>query len=840
MILPKQFISEEGKNDLWVKEKARNIIMSAASQFTEEIKKDALCWDIYHNRSNNNKFKYLTEVEGFTYPAKFRNIGNELVRGKLNLLESKQARRTFRFKAIAMDERSLKAKAENHIKAYLDSVKVMYEERSVMMDSQIQQVQDKLKDLQDQVAAQPQNEQQAAQLEQLKTNMPMIQLEYGKMIRALSREKLNGQELQDKIDYYLEHTDQEIMQVIANASLKSAIQTEDLNEHWNVGLKEKIVTGKPTYITYYDPRKEDVIFKQIDAYTAYFSRGGNNKWTNNGEWCMTEEHMTMSQAASEFELTDTENNILAAYTGGDYNTLKNYVGNGAYFDSGDSLHSIHDQIPVQRVWFLAPREIFYKQSPNKHRDGESFYNLIEKDTKIKKDEIRNRAVIYDCYHCIILGNIVCINMGKQDNVFRPKDMPGLPALPLVARSFNAVSDKPYSMIYRLRELIELYDIVNYKKELTIAMSGVKGMIMDKSQKPESMSTGKWMYYRRLGTMWIETMKKGRKVPATFNQFQNFDDGLNDSIQWFDVILNGIDAMMSKIIGITPSSEGQFVSKDPVQNVKMSNEQSALITEIQFAENDKIFQKAIEQYLNLKIQFVWEKGKVINYMNKDLEEVLIQIPHSFLSGADFRLYSTNNIKEDSQLEDLRQVAIQSWSRMELPIASLVSLFKIDDLIEMEQSLMHFAKEAEGIRQNNAMELQDQKAQGDQQTAQLKGQIDGQLRQQADQLQQASVQIQQAQLQLDTQKFQWESQYKERELQAKTQLESMKVGSQNELESGYLQEEARANRVNEMMKGFELKINAIMNQMQLQQDDIHNVRKTHIDHESNMRNKVNLKS
>jgi len=137
----------DDNKDLWIKEYARKIITSAVSEFSEERKIDFICWDIYHGKSTIKKFNYLTQVEGLTYPAKFRNIGNELVRGKLNLLESKQSRRTFRFKAIAMDERSLKEKHINQVKAYLNAIKTIHEERDALLQTQINSVQEKLNDL---------------------------------------------------------------------------------------------------------------------------------------------------------------------------------------------------------------------------------------------------------------------------------------------------------------------------------------------------------------------------------------------------------------------------------------------------------------------------------------------------------------------------------------------------------------------------------------------------------------------------------------------------------------------------------------------------------------------
>ena len=43
-----------------------------------------------------------------------------------------------------------------------------------------------------------------------------------------------------------------------------------------------------------------------------------------------------------------------------------------------------------------------------------------------------------------------------------------------------------------------------------------------------------------------------------------------SIEFIDGALLRIEELIGKLMGITPSAEGQFVSKDPVANVRMSN------------------------------------------------------------------------------------------------------------------------------------------------------------------------------------------------------------------------------------------------------------------------------
>ena len=59
--------------------------------------------------------------------------------------------------------------------------------------------------------------------------------------------------------------------------------------------------------------------------------------------------------------------------------------------------------------------------------------------------------------------------------------------------------------------------------------------------------------------------------------------------------------------------------------------------------------------------------------------------------------------------------------------------------------------------------------------------------------------------------------------------------------YANEESRANRVNEMFKATELKLNTMLESMALKMDDIHHKHQLQVDMKDiNMRNKVNLKN
>ena len=339
------------------------------------------------------------------------------------------------------------------------------------------------------------------------------------------------------------------------------------------------------------------------------------------------------------------------------------------------------------------------------------------------------------------------------------------------------------------------------------------MIMDKSQKPEKMSTKKWMYYRRLGTMWIETMKKGRKIPATFNQFQNYDDSLSQSVQLTWELLGGIEAMISRQIGITDPRLGQTVAKDPVHNVMMSQEQSSLITEIQFFDADLVYSRAMSQYLNLVLRYELKNGKVINYLDENQEEILFRMPANTLDKSDFTIHAWNNIQEDHMLDMIRQSAMS-----QVPIDGIAALMRVDSLIEMENRLAEIVTEQQNRETQSQMQIDNNKAEQEQRTLQLQAEIEQYAQQMTMRLEQAKMELEKIKLDSELQYKQWEIQFKEKELQAKTDLQLLGVASENQVETAYLQETMRSNRVQEELELNRQRIEALMNigNMQVQKD------------------------
>jgi hypothetical protein len=810
MINTFHLIPSNDKGIGYIKDMAFEIIRESEATFRNEVLEMHKLWNSYNNNFDASKYDYLTKVEGdLTYPAKVRDIASQLLRSSLNVLESEQARRKIRLKAAVCDERSQQKKYEERMKAVMDAIEASVEEQYAIIESAIQEVQDELNDLEQQLQVQPDNEEVAAQLQQLKTNMPAIRLEYGKMIRQLNRQGADINTIGEKIKYFRQYNEVELIESIANAFIKSKTADPMAREDFNKGFKEKIVTDRPTYIVNYNEKTNKVDFHQFDAIRSFYSRSSSAKWTDEVEWCSTLEYQSLSQCAAEFDLDISEISMLRSYITGDMTSMTSYNNNIAVFNLSDSAERAHGGIPVWRVWWLSPREYWRKKSINKNRPG-SFFNHVIVDkpipNKIKADDIIERNILYDRYSAVIIGNVICKSHGVDRFVYRPQDTPGYPTLPMVARTFNTISENANSLIKRTEDVRELYNIILYSLELNIVLSGVRGMIMDKSQKPDSMSTKQWMYYRKLGTMWIETMKKGRKVPASFNQFQNYDDTLSQSIAITIEVLGGLEDIMGKIIGITSPRLGQTVAKDPVHNVMMSQEQSSLITEVLYYESDLVYARAMSLYLNLVFQHELKQDKVINYFDEQLQEILFKIPSSLMEKSDFTIHARNNIQEDHNLDIMRTSAM---NRTDIPLNSLASLWNIDSMKDMEVRLKQIVEEQLEMQTQASMNVDTNRAQQEQRTLQMKAELEQYSANMKGQIEQAKIELDKIRLDSDLKYKQWEIDFKERELKSKTDISLLGVASENEVESAYLSETQRSNRVQEMLEANRQKIEALIN-------------------------------
>ena len=109
----------------------------------------------------------------------------------------------------------------------------------------------------------------------------------------------------------------------------------------------------------------------------------------------------------------------------------------------------------------------------------------------------------------------------------------------------------------------------------------------------------------------------------------------------------------------------------------------------------------------------------------------------------------------------------------------------------------------------------KAEAEQRTLQLKAELDQYQTQMKAQIEQAKMELEKMKLNTEMQYKQWEMGFKERELETKANLSMMEIASENEVENAYLKETQRSNMSQELLEQYRMRIEAILNAESIKQ-------------------------
>jgi len=495
-------------------------------------------------------------------------------------------------------------------------------------------------------------------------------------------------------------------------------------------------------------------------------------------------------------------------------------------------------ISVRFIWWRADFKIQAVQTPNKYKEGKFFTTFIddkelidtqENDYDRETEEYTNKRSgqvvkksnastfnsakgqkkeirYYDKrFAGINIGGQIIIS-GEDECQPHPQDNYGFTPLPIVGPTFNGIGESPYSIIWATAELQKQYWIVSYHRELTFALAGASGVVFDLSQKPDGMTKQEWFYHMKLGRYLIQTISKtGARKNTGYNQFSKVDQTLTNSIQYFELILQGIEQQIGTLMGIPRQRQGEVAATDQVGTFDQSNRQAALVTEILFAEHDEVEVKALEQLLNVAIQYRYKPDEVVDVSYDEAE--LIKIPWD-MKDRRFRMKMINSAKQDLDLDEVKRMSAQMTANGNLPFDFLFKIFGIDSIKEMENlveiQMQKQVEIAEAQQQGGAQaELQAKQA-----MLQMEQTFEGQMKGMETKLKEAGMKIdamfRERELNIQEKKVDADIQQTAVDSQVKLQKDAADV----QLKAQDQSEKARANRADEILKQTELQLEALL--------------------------------
>lgn len=820
------------KTEAWMKVVVSNITM-AASSTGDDKQKDYFCQKYFDGKIDDSDYDYLRKIDDYEMPAKVRFI--PIVRQNLNHLISLESRRSFNYKVYASDKDSLKGRLD---KESLDLIRIIdqnMQNKSLMLQAQQQRMDQQKEQLRLMLQQEPSNQQEQTQMQSLKDMMPMLMAEIDAAKIGMEREVYISKKEIERVEKYYKYDYNDFIEQKAQGLVKFGAESTEVgikNASVN-GFRDKMVTGKEVYFVDLPKGNKYPVFKRFHPYNVYWSGDGENEWIQDGQWAAIRFKMAASSVIDWFgqHLTNNDMNRISRWNASiNYQSMTTSINNGAVFaNNNKDLYGgtkLNKGIDVWFTYWKSPRKISVKHTPNKYQEGRFHKHFADEGQEFRVNKEKGEFIIDrwvdDVYEGVQIGQNpgIFVNMGRMcvqqrsSNDFSVK-------LPIYGKSFNGI-ESPYSLVWATKDIQELFNIVHYHRELMLALAGVKGIVMDMAQKPDEYTEKEWLYYRKQGITFINSLKRTHgKLPA-FNQFQTYDDSVSSSIQYLDNILLSLQRLVDEITAVPYQRKGQTAKTDQVGTTQNAVEQSSLTTEILYYEHDEVIRRALEGWINLA-KVAAEKGDVVTYMNQDGGREIVDIPGEIFKNKQFEMHVVNTSKEEEGLRDLKQLAVQGYGQGSLDLGQLAKVYTIENLKELQKTLEGYAERAAENAQLYEQNKIEAEKQAELEKIKFEKDYEKAIADQQAQLKEVELGIKKAEVAI-----------KERELAIKEAIEAQKnqlkdkeIVTEREVEMNYLAEQNRASRIEEMLNAIQIQLDAFFQNRQLDMGHVETMKKLEVD-------------
>ena len=822
------------KNKEWMHEQALNIYRQTIGSQLER-NREMKCWRYYHGYMNPSDWEYLTDIkskdgqESFALPAKIRNIS--IQRSPIDLLVSQASRRPFILSTYISDKKGKEQKQKTMFMDMLDNVKkgllnerMQYQNIIMQMQSQMQQIQQILQQ-------EPQTPEEAQQIEQLKAVLPQLQANIDMTQSELNKKITLNEESMNKIEEYYTYDYKDIKEMIAQKGIKKLIAEHNIRTQRVLGITDRFVTGKEYRFVDYNPESNRTEYSYVNAMNVCYPRIAGIDWVEDGPWCTIKDIISYNDVVDIYgDSKDITDDMLKEIEGivarSTDNTTDSSFYDGLYAGTDDTSNGVERV----RVYWKVPKVISISKKENKNNPDIDFTHFSEGSMDAeqkKKYKSVKQKYMNDVFEATIIAGKFVVNARRKDEATIDRDNYMKRKLPLVGPTFSNVANQPYSLIWATKDLQDLYVLLHYHRELIVAVSGVKGQIIDVSQKPDDMSLEEHRAHVKTGNLYIQTVKKTGRVNSPYNQWKDYDNTLPLSIQYIDNMLEAIRNTALEIIGVPRQRLGQIVATDQVGTSEMAKEQSMLITEILFWKHDEVELRAMTQLINYYCKYIWAEGDILDVKGPEGMEY-VNIPKGMLSDNDYTVIYQNSAEEEMAKSELKQMAFRQSEKGQLPFERLLDIYDMESLVQLKKSFRYWTKKSQELAEKAQQGQIDAQMEAQKELKRFDQEFQMMMQQGEQKLKEYDLQLKKAKQEFDAQVANDKLALENRKLNTDAAIKMEQINSEREVEMTYLQEQNRSAIKNEALQEVQLQLQAIqMNLNALLEDNNIRVKMKDID-------------
>ena len=635
--------------------------------------RDIRNYQVYNGELNQADYTYLTEQYGLTYPARLVNY--PIITPKVDLLLGEELRRPIDMKVSTVNKEAVVRKHDHKVGLIMRSLlddfhQEFYEEHGINILDQGQ-----------------------------------------------------GLPVPEDIDLYMKYNYREMIEETAQDGLEYIINRYNIKDVFKEGFRDLLVTGKEFYRV--EIVNGDPYARRVDPRTIVYDYSSHSDYLDDASWVGEERWLSINEINDIYKDYLTKDDLLELdkmrnlYKGGDLNSYN------SSFEWVDVGHGRETRIRVVTAEWKSLRAIKFKLSENKYDPSRPFRKMVKDNYKSRKGENIQTKWVDDVWEATKIGGKILVKAQRRDNQVRSVDDPGKTTLSYMGCVKNNTTGRPISMVDLLDNIQMLYNIVVYQIELAMARSGGKAVIYDTSQLPTNlgMDIQTVLYHLKTdGIIPINSKDEGNQV-STFNQFQQIDFTLSQSVQQLINLKVMLEDMAGQISGVTRQREGAVEQYEYVGNVQRSVIQSSTITESWFYSHAELKQRVLEGLCNL-IKIAWSGGKKAGMILGDGAYMFLNAMPD-ISLQDYGVYVGDSGKDDSMKQVVQQLAQAALQAGNIDLLNVIKVLKADTMTEaekvLERGMEAMKKEQQEAAQQQMMAQQmaaQEKQQDFQSDAQLK--------------------------------------------------------------------------------------------------------------------------
>ena len=680
MYFPKQNIPDSQKNKKWCREMIEAIASYHGNsvRHSRERRKDYDNYMLFNGLFDQRQFEYITNTFGLATPARLVNY--PIIQPKVDLMVGEFVNQPMQFAVYTINKeavsRKLQAKA----------------------------------DLMTEYLLAPIIEEIEAELGGQDTGMAQVTPDM----------------IPDDLETFMTRNFRENVESMVFHGLNYLNYKYSNKDIFKRGLYDLCITGKEFYKTEIvngDPR-----VRRVDPRALLYDTNSDSEYLDDASWCAEERYMTVNEIIDEFrnELTNDDIYKLEDLRQSSSEQIKDRYSNPAswYFQENGEYGN-HARIKVIHGEWKSIKTITVKVSPNKYDPETPFIKILPDNYKAKRsDKIEYRHVT-DIWEATKIGPDIMIRCRRRPNQIRFERDLANTKLSYVGAIRNNIDGATISIVDSLKNIQLLYNVVMFHIDLAMARAGGKSVVYDTSQAPNGMDFATVMYHvKNSGLIPINSKAEGNQ-PQTFNQFQQVDFTLSNSVQQLINLKMMLEDTADKITGINKERQGVMKGYEAVGSAERSVFQSSLITQPIFHIHNKVIEKCMNNLANL-MKICWHKKDSMSYILGDTNMEIFEIDES-ISYDEYGVFVTASTTEASKKKVMQDLGANALSAGQIGFLEMIKIINSESAADAENVLERAVAEMKAQQQQMqqqqieaqqmAAQAQQQKTQADMQIAQM---------------------------------------------------------------------------------------------------------------------------